>query len=321
MGYGFETLCGVDEGFPAAFEGFNVETFGCAYEHTCGEMIDSSVVFDFGDHVVLNCNDNAPGEAWCHKVKAKYPKIDLAFLPAGGGCSYPAMYDNLTGVEKQDEAKKAWEKYAAIFIKAVDILKPTTTVPVGEGYFIRGPGATLVNYFQPKRVSPPQNVREQPGVVLMQPEMEMLDGVIWNGVYHEWTAAQVENHFAIIEALPTPKLLELNTMVKEHIMFKLMCAAKANLELTQKHLNMYPDWRISLDLGYGDQPFEMSFAKDVFIKQENHLALKLDHDTMLEWLLGLEDFNMLESGHRITFNRTPNVYCQEVYYLLSLFRI
>ena len=34
-----------------------------------------------------------------------------------------------------------------------------------------------------------------------------------------------------------------------------------------------------------------------------------------------EDFNMLDSGHRIEFFRSPEVYVVEAYYLMSLLRI
>jgi hypothetical protein len=49
--------------------------------------------------------------------------------------------------------------------------------------------------------------------------------------------------------------------------------------------------------------------------------MTLDQDTLLEWLLGFEDFNMLDSGHRIKFFRAPNQYLQEAYYLMSLLRL
>jgi hypothetical protein len=48
----------------------------------------------------------------------------------------------------------------------------------------------------------------------------------------------------------------------------------------------------------------------------------LNQNTLIEWLLGLEDFNMLDSGHRISFYREPvEKYVQEAYFLMSLLRL
>ena len=50
--------------------------------------------------------------------------------------------------------------------------------------------------------------------------------------------------------------------------------------------------------------------------------MTLDQNTLMEWLLGLEDFNMLDSGHRISFWREPiATYEQQAYYLMSLLRL
>ena len=54
---------------------------------------------------------------------------------------------------------------------------------------------------------------------------------------------------------------------------------------------------------------------------EPYLRITLDQDTMLEWLLGFEDFNMLDSGHRLEFYRAPNDYVPEAYVLMSLLRL
>lgn len=49
--------------------------------------------------------------------------------------------------------------------------------------------------------------------------------------------------------------------------------------------------------------------------------MNLDQDTLLEWFLGFEDFDILDSGHRIEFFRAPEIYVVEAYYLISLLRI
>ena len=56
-------------------------------------------------------------------------------------------------------------------------------------------------------------------------------------------------------------------------------------------------------------------------KKKPFLRMKMTQDTLMEWLLGYEDFNMLDSGHRFKFFREPNTYVVEVYFSLSLFRL
>ena len=92
---------------------------------------------------------------------------------------------------------------------------------------------------------------------------------------------------------------------------------KNNMKL---NYNVYFDvYDVSKTYGINLNNYELLFdIKDYF---DPYLKIIIDQNTFLEWLLGYEDFNMLDSGHRIKFYRKPNKYVVETYFLLSLFKI
>lgn len=316
--------------------GLKVEVFPASFGHICANVIDSSILFDFGDRVVLNCNDNKPSEDLCRYIVDKYRHIDLAFVPAGGGSGYPAMYENLSPEEKAMHVKKTVENYADGFTKAVDILKPTVAVPVAGGFAIRGPLAETVNWFQARRFNQLEVVElyEKHGTSKatklrpIQPEME-LDGdtgEYTKGQYHVWTDAELKAHFAkLAKEVPESKI---KTTAPMRGMDELLKAARAGLWSKQEKMKMFPEYTIYLDIEGRQDLFEIQLHKPETRKigreeprQEPYLKMRLDQDSMLEWVLGFEDFNMLDSGHRISFFRHPNTYVVDAYYLMSLLRL
>ena len=312
-----------------------VETFGVSVQHICAEIIDSSILFDFGDQITLNCNDNAPGERFCEELVKRYPKIDLAFLPCAGGSGYPAMYSNLSDSMKTDIVREAIERFSASFTRAVDILKPKIVVPVAGGYMIRGPLAKDVNRFQVRRTNLLEVVKyheahglAKVSIVPLQPEM-VLDADqnrIIQGQYHVWSEAELAAHLEMLSKEPVPKSITTTRPVGS--LPRLVEAARRNLWEKQKSNKIAPAYRIYLDIGSQQSLFEIDLSREdvrslgrLEALVEPYLKMSVDQDTMLEWLLGMEDFNMLDSGHRIDFFRAPNTYVVEAYYLMSLFRL
>ena len=110
-------------------------------------------------------------------------------------------------------------------------------------------------------------------------------------------------------------------------LFNLIKVARNNMWEGQNRNNMIFDYNLYIENSTSKEIFEIPTNKnevnevDKLNKQKPFLKLKLDQDTLLEWLLGYEDFNMLDSGHRISFLRKPNDYKVEAYFILSLFRL
>jgi len=336
-GVGFENLILVPEGGKTLIApGLHVETFGSAVDHISSNIIDSSILFDFGDYIALNCNDNTPVESFCQDVADRYKQIDLAFLPSAGGSGYPAMYKNLSDEEKREKAKAAIENSAKIFTNAVDILHPKIVVPVAGGFVIRGPHAETVNWFQCRRLNLLEMVEyyNQNGkfddvkIIPLQPEIEMdADiGKVTKGEYHVWSKNELNDHFAKIAKEPIYKIVHTTKPMKS--LPNLFKKVRKNLWLKQEFHKMFPEYTIYFDLPDWPTLFELPLYQEEVseISRESdlktpYLKMSLDQDTLLEWFLGFEDFNMLDSGHRVGFYRFPELYVVEAYFLMSLLRM
>ena len=73
-------------------------------------IIDSGVIFKFGDKIIVNANDNKPSTDLCKYIIEKYGSVDVALIPAGGGSGYPSNYENLEIAEKEKLADRKAER-------------------------------------------------------------------------------------------------------------------------------------------------------------------------------------------------------------------
>jgi UDP-MurNAc hydroxylase len=333
---GFPNLILVPEKIPTQITPkLGVEAFGATFDHLSSQFIDSSILFDFGDKIVLNCNDNAPEIDFCNYISRKYPIVNLAFLPAGGGGAYPAMYKNLSDLEKKEAVETTLENYAMLFTTAINIIKPSTVVPVAGGYAIQGPLSESVNWFQPRRFNLMEIVKYyqehgsenikifplQSGMVLDANKQKILDGK-----YHIWTENELKKYFT---RLNKPKISNsINTSRHLPNLLRILIPARHKLWEKQSQLDQFHTYIIALDI-QGENLIHLVNLNHEMIKSvertenipEPYIKMSLNQDTLLEWLLGFEDFNMLDSGHRILFERSPNLYLQEAYMLMSFLHL
>jgi UDP-MurNAc hydroxylase len=337
---GFENLILVPAKTKKELPGFAVELFGESFGHLASDIIDSSLLLQFPDgKVVLNCNDNKPSVDLCHYIKDKYQKIDLALIPGGGGSGYPGMYENYSFEEKVQISRKIVDKYAEIFVEAVDILEPAVVIPVAGGFAIRGPEAEAVNWVQCRRLDHMELVEKyntnsknkKSRVLPMQPGME-LDGdkgAYSKGKYHTWTENELKSYFKKLASEKVKPQIQLEKPLKN--MASLVREARSRLWQRQEKSGMKPNYRIYLDINDHSQLIELDLGlnsskelskSDKNLMKSPYLRMRLDQNTLMEWLLGIEDFNMLDSGHRISFWREPiEKYEQQAYYLMSLLRL
>mgnify|MGYP001268017595 CR=1 FL=1 len=316
--------------------GMYAEPFGGSFDHIQNNVIDSGIVFKIEDQIIINHNDNNPSPDLCYYLKNKYKKINLALIPGGGGSGYPAMYENLSKKEKQVIIKKQLNVYLKMFSSAVDILKPEIAIPVAGGFAIRGHKDKSVNWLQMRFLNH-NDIKDyhnkygnykKSKILPMQPEIEidLVKKEYTNYMYQPWTKEQSEEYFNQLAKEKIKPLVE--TQYEVPCISRLMSTARKNLWIYQENHGMKPDYKIYFDIYDINKLFELSLSvneikelKYKSVKKKPYLRMKIDQNTMLEWLLGFEDFNMLDSGHRISFFRDPNDYVVEAYYLMSLFRL
>ena len=316
------------------FKNLSFEVFGAGGDHIMANIIDSGLILQIEDKLIINFNDNHPTESQCHEIKEKYPNIDLAFVPNGGGSGYPAMYGNLSIAEKKEIFKNVMDRFNESFTKAVDILEPVITIPVAGGFAIRGDHPIETNYLQVRHLDQTNIInfykeksKKKSNIVPMQPDMEFCldEQKIISKPYTPWTKKELDQFFEKISKHEIKKII--TTTSKAPGFLKMLKTARANMWKAQEKYNFLPEYRVYLYEENYDSLYEIEMHKDhlqetdVIDKTLPYLKISANQDTFLEWIMGYEDFNMLDSGHRFKFFREPNTYVVEVYFSLSLFRL
>jgi L-ascorbate metabolism protein UlaG (beta-lactamase superfamily) len=318
------------------FKNLGFEVFGAGGHHIASNVIDSGLILKIEDTVIVNFNDNHPTEDQCRSIKKKYPNIDVAFVPDGGGSGYPAMYENLSFEEKNEIFNQTMDQFNAAFTKALDILEPKTAIPVAGGFAIRGNHPIETNYLQVRHLDQTNVVnyyrvnshsKNQSNIFPMQPDMELdvNKHQLISKSYKPWSKEQLDIFFKKIarEEITTNVL----TSSKAPGFIKMLKSARNNMWKAQKSYNFFPNYRVYLFEDHYSSLYEIEMKENILIEVQEinnslpYLKISAGQDTYLEWLMGYEDFNMLDSGHRLKFFREPNIYEVEVYFLLSLFRL
>ncbi len=162
----------------------------------------------------------------------------------------------------------------------------------------------------------------------MQPGMELSveDRAITKGTYHVWTGDELRRHFAAVAQQPVET--KIHSSVRLRSLPELVRIARRTLWAKQRAHDKFPAYGIYLQVDGAADMIEIRLDReDIRVlgpgdsPLEPYLRMRLSQDTLLEWLLGAEDFNMLDSGHRISFWRQPNIYVVDVYFLMSFLRI
>ena len=298
-------------------------------------ILDSGIILKIQNKIIVNFNDNHPTKEECEYIKAKFKKIDLAFIPCGGGSGYPAMYENISLSDKEKIVQETLSNFDLMFSNAVDILKPDMAVPVAGGFAIRGNHPLETNYLQIRHLDENKtlNFHNKKGshqgtkIFLMQPGMELdVDKKeITKGEYKVWNQEELDAYF---KKLSSEKIeTKVKSTKKIPNLLNMLKLARNNMWDGQNRNNMFLDYTIYIENSCSTEIFEIPvnenevFQVEKVNEKNSYLKLSLSQDTLLEWLLGYEDFNMLDSGHRISFYRKPNDYFVEAYYILSLFRL
>ena len=226
--------------------------------------------------------------------------------------------------------------YKRVFSQAIDILQPDITIPVAGGYAIRGPLAETVNWLQNRTLDHNQLIDyhmnhgayQNTNIMPVQPGLKIdVDASNYIGTrYQPWSVEKLKDFFTKLSKEKIVSKIRANRLVPS--LGRLMGIARRNMWGYQKKNNILPNYTVYFDIHDIGKMYKLSLddeqlneQKQDIEKKKPYLCLRLDQNTMLEWLLGCEDFNMLDSGHRISFYREPNDYVVEVYFLLSLFRV
>ena len=108
--------------------------------------VDSFGIFNIDDFTMLNANDVVYEKKQMDDIGKKF-KIDMAMLPYAYQGPYPAFYENLSFLQREEKAKnKKFNNYELMF-KFIDSLKPKSVFPFAAGCVYGGEKAKLYAYY------------------------------------------------------------------------------------------------------------------------------------------------------------------------------
>ena len=101
-------------------------------------VIDSSIVVESDNQIILNSNDNTPTPEACSNIRDRFGEIDCALLPYSGAGPYPSCYLNLSEKEKEVAAESKNEAFLNRLIDNCSVLKPKCVIPIAGEMLLGG---------------------------------------------------------------------------------------------------------------------------------------------------------------------------------------
>ncbi len=108
--------------------------------------VDSMAVLRVDGNYCLNTNDCVFVEEEARAVSMSFPNLDVAFVAAAAGSSYPQFFTNLNHEEKIRAAENRKQNNLNNFCKQIQIYKPKVAFPFGGGILHGGKKASQHKY-------------------------------------------------------------------------------------------------------------------------------------------------------------------------------
>ncbi len=295
--------------------------------------VDSALVLQWDGFTIYNANDCQPYPDAVKYLKANY-QIDVALLPYSGGSGYPACYLNLTDAEKEKQAQKILDKRLENFRLVVAEIAPRWAMPFADQYVIAGSRSSLNRYIS--HPPSPEIVPERFGSYIGNTQILLLNsGQSFDFdierfdpdmPYESYSEDHRERYVA--ENLQDKKyeheLFKLSPTVS---LSRLIQNARRRLWEEQKRRDSFPKWTVYIEIQQRNELFEINLANEnVAIydlsKQliEPYLRMVLSPTLAAMILIGHISINIADAALFIDYERRPDIYEPELYFLLNLLR-
>jgi len=298
-------------------------------------LVDSSIVIQWGDHVVFNANDCQPHPAAIDYLRNTYPKVDLALLPYSGGSGYPSCYSNLSEDEKISERERILEQRIAGFIENTRQINPKYVVPFADQYVVGGSRAYLNRFIS--HGSCPGVVGKQVRDAGLGERLLLLNSGQSFDLgdqtkkpdvpYMEYTVEDREKYIA--EYLShKPYDHERVTFGPSVSIERLVRQARFRLWDAQRQRQTFPLTHMVLDFNDSQRRFEIDLAVEGVLESdirkplmEPYLRMAGSDTLQIMLLMGHISWNIADAALFLDYERRPNVYDPSIYVLLNFLRI
>lgn len=295
--------------------------------------VDSALVLQWDGFTIYNANDCQPYPDAVEYIKANY-QVDLALLPYSGGSGYPACYLNLTNAEKATQAQKILDKRLDHFKQVTTEIAPRWVMPFADQYVIAGSRSHLNQYIS--HPPSPEIVCERFGsyvgnaqILLMNSgqsfdfDIERFDP---DTPYESHSGEDREKY--IVETLQDKKyeheLFKLSPSVS---LSRLVQIARCRLWEEQTRRDSFPKWTVYIEVQQRNELFEINLTNEnVEIHDLNkqliepYLRIVLSPTLAAMILIGHMSINIADAALFVDYERKPDIYEPELYFLLNLLR-
>lgn len=260
---------------------------GCPFHETeVGFAIDSALVVECEDTVIINTNDNTPDLAAARKLKERWPKITVAQLNYNAAGPYPVCFD-LDDEEKRHAGAKILRRNLDHMCEVARILKPRFMMPFAGEFASRHNEDLLgistnndaARYFDGRNICP----ATIDTLVLKRGETFEFN---WRGERPSFRPTYLSYPITT-----SPKRLK-----EAQEKFKAACVRYA----------YKPDWTVTIN------DFEVCKGTKTLRCTLDERLLSMILDRKAHW-------NNAEIGFHIQFHREPDVYDPDLHMLLSFF--
>lgn len=297
--------------------------------------IDSALLLKWDGRVILNANDCQPHPAMIDYVRTRYGAPDLAMLPYSGGSGYPSCYLNLSDAEKQAESERIRAMRMASFVTTARTLDAKRVMPFADQYAVAGSRSAL-NRFVSHPVSPGAVRRplleaglEDRLVLLNSGQRYDLerDSYLPAEAYRDFNEEDRERYLAEIGSCHVydHERFEFSPSVPVE---RLLEYARERLWGFQQRQNLLPDWHIVLEtretgqrLAFALDAPEVKSLKPGDTLPQPCLRIVATRTLMCMLLLGHVSWNIADAALFLDYERVPNRYDPQVYYLLNLLKV
>lgn len=333
---GLERVCSLSPGESATLDdGLRVYLYGqfvnnLFHDAQIGSLIDSAIVIEWNGYVVLNCNDNYPDVRGARRIKERFPKIDVAFIPHSASGPYPASFTNLDQQLKIDVICRFRKQYLDHFLRIAEILGARFTIPCAAEYVIAGKQHAKTRYLgtipahEAGLYAAEEGFTASKVVPLSCGTILDVDTGELSGVPLRTFTAEEKIEFAGgLAHVRYP--YESHPMPGEDLHEKVMRGWQ-NLYRTQKELNWSHPLVLCLETASGYRA-RMDFSSEAVSEWDGKdphqpfLRAMLDDRLLLSILEGRCHWNNAEGGLHIDYFRRPDQYVPEAHVFLSFFHL
>lgn len=297
------------------------------YECKVGNIIDSCLVIDDSEHVIINANDNTPSLEAAHMLKSRFPDIHVAQLNYNAAGPYPSCFMSLRPEERLKRSDEIRKRQLKHMCDVSDILKPTYLQPFAGAYVIGG------TKYEKNRTLGTSTLEEAADFIETYFEK--------NEAHHSFAlpmneGASIDDHYirqtcghknSLIRTLKD-EIYSYNLRrpkIKDIELFELVQTARKRMFKMQLNLGYKEDFDFYIRVGFMPLLFKMNLDHDLvemteMLRSKNpYILCHLDPVLFEDVLTRKAHWNNAEIGCHIDFYREPDIYRPDFHTFMSFF--